>query len=1008
MKRRSFISLLGAVPLMRMQLWGEEAGGAPAREWGPPVLKAARAEHLRVILSFTPVDGATSYQVRYGSAGGATATLEGVLVTDYAVLGLKNGTEYQFSVAATGPQGTTGFSNELKATPTSEMDWKSLAEGFAGLNPTRSTCPFWMVHGDESDEELRQFMEVAYRFGFEGVTLHPYNFQGFLEDGMWKRWRVILEQARKLGLVVWQQDDKNYASGYAAGKVVAKDRRLARWEVALPHREHHRGPKPLTLDVNAVLPAKHHLVGVSAFGPGHRIEDLSELVSNGQLHWEVPAGDWGIFVTAAWQPGMDNPRGYPDLAYGEVRGYIDPLSPEATDRYVETIYGATLKELGADLNGVWKGWFIDEPSVYSSAHNFGELGNSYPYTPDLVARCRERYGYSMRPLLPLLWVEYGPSTVRLRRDYLDFVSGEFARLFIGKITQFCEAHGLQLTGHALEYPSPPLAGSGGNAVRTVEALSMGGFDSILDQWYLPEEDVYWRQTKMASSISHYKQTPQDEAMVEHFAGTGWRTGLTEMKAMMDWTTTRGLNHIVSCGLDTADPPVWEDAPEFWLHGKSPLAPYFRAFQVMANRETMMIRGGRHVAKAIILDNAESRWVGPAEEPERPSKALSQAHFDYDIVSYDYFVDPARCRFEDKRVHLGREDYEVVVLPGADAVPEGVMRRLLEFYEGGGTVISVGPGQTFGFTPTLEGVQLIWPRVPVRSTDGQHDAEVKELVDRLWGSRASGRGRAYLTTYKDIKNLLYSLDAHDVWIDPNLEMLQYYHRRLSGRDLYFFNNEGEAVHTTVSLRGAKGVPEFWDPVTASISQAPCYATDTEGLHLRLDLERYESVFVVINPDVQPAPHLTSTDADEVRRGERGQMVLKKYSPGTVQYSLARPGGTSEEKRRAVPGKEFASLTLREGWSRTPTGINGAVYKTRFDWPTDAPLTAMLVIDGMTQAIRAKLNGKDLGLCFTYPFRFDLGEALQRGSNELELEHTERHTFTSKLGTICVVPYYAVQV
>jgi hypothetical protein len=70
--------------------------------------------------------------------------------------------------------------------------------------------------------------------------------------------------------------------------------------------------------------------------------------------------------------------------------------------------------------------------------------------------------------------------------------------------------------------------------------------------------------------------------------------------------------------------------------------------------------------------------------------------------------------------------------------------------------------------------------------------------------------------------------------------------------------------------------------------------------------------------------------------------------------------------------------------------------------------MLVIGDMTQAIRAKLNGKDLGLGFTYPFRFELSAALQRGSNELELEHTERHTFTSKLGTIRLVPYYAFQI
>lgn len=37
----------------------------------------------------------------------------------------------------------------------------------------------------------------------------------------------------------------------------------------------------------------------------------------------------------------------------------------------------------------------------------------------------------------------------------------------------------------------------------------------------------------------------------------------------------------------------------------------------------------------------------------------------------------------------------------------------------------------------------------------------------------------MATYKDIRSTLYGLNLHDVWVDPNLESLQYYHRHLFG-------------------------------------------------------------------------------------------------------------------------------------------------------------------------------------------------------------------------------------
>ena len=993
MNRRSFLSVSGLAPLLRLPLWGQEPA-APAVAWGPPRILWARGEHRRAVVSFTPVRDAAAYVVRCRPTEGDALTTEGVLVTDYTILGLENGRKYSVSAAATGPNGMTAWSNEVAVTPSAEMDWDTIEKAFTGANPTRSSCPFWMIHGNETDEELRSFLDVAYRFGFEGVTLHPYNYEDFLGEGEWSRFKVIVDHALKLGLAVWQQDDKNYPSGYAAGTIVKKDPSLARWEIVLAgaHRKH----GPAEMDIPLAVPEHQGLVSVSAFGPADSVEDLTAQASGATLHWSVPDGAWSVYVTAARQPEIHPPDDHPNREPAAVRGYIDPLSEKATDLYVDAISGATFRHLGGEFGRTWRGFFIDEPGFYNHGNKLGQHDGGYPYTPDFLERFQQKYGYSLQPLLPMLWVSHGKLTQRVRRDYMDFVGSEYSRLFIGKLTRFAESHGIQITGHVREDATYELGPGTGGDFRTLEYFSMGGFDHIFDQWYVPEEDVYWRQPKMASSISHYLETPEDEAMVEHFAATGWRTGLTEMKAMMNWTTCRGLNHIVPCGLDTQEQTVWEDAPEFWLHGANPLAPYFHTYQTAVNRDTMMIRGGRHVAKALVLDPAESSWAGQVESLWRVNKTLSQAHFDYDNASYYVFTDPAKCRIDGKRILLGHEDYEFLVLPGVDAIPPKVLQRVVDFYTAGGTVLIIGPGLR------LDRTMKYLPRVPFCSTDGQSDAEVQRLAAAIWGPDAKGPGRVFLTGYRNVANLLYSLDEHDVWVEPNLTMLQYYHRRRSGRDLYFFNNEGEAARTEVRLRGAKGVPEFWNSVDGTVRQAPCYRVEGDWLCVRLELDRYESVFVVVNPTTKPQPHVAMTDADSVCRTAAGKVSLRKYGRGAIHYA----NDAGKEQTWETPARELRPVSLSDRWTRTPTEGNGAVYRVQFDAP--GTQGAELRIDGMTQVIRAKVNGRDLGMRYTQPFRFDLGTGLKPSQNALELLHVERHTFQSEPGKVSITPYYSFEV
>ena len=988
---------------MGVRLWSRGDPVSQARPWGPPRLVDVRPEHRRVVLFFEPVSGAGSYTVRCESEGSVRETISGVRVTPYSIQGLANGARYTFAVAAVGPLGTTAFSNSLSAVPSEQMDWKSLESAFRGDEPTRTSCPFWMVHGNESDDELRESLRQVERFGFEGVTLHPYDYRDFLGEGNWGRWRLITEEARKLGLTVWEQDDQDYPCGYAAGKVVAMNRNWARWEMVLAHSERFHGPRHVSLVLNEVLVSPRKLVAASALGPDGRFSDLTTLAANGRLEWNVPSGEWECFVVGAWQPGIDAPQSYPDLVRGQVRGYIDPLSPQACDEFVRQVLAATSDAVGREeLGRTWKGFYIDEPGFYSSGTTLGDGHGGYPYTPDLLDRFAAAYGYNLRPSLPLLWVERGGETSKVRYDYMDFVSLEYARLFIGKQREFSEAHGMQVNGHVREDLPYQLGAGTGSNFRTLEAFSMGGFDHIFDQWYTPEDDVYWRQAKMASSISHALATPADEAMVEHFAATGWRTGLTEMKAMMDWTTCRGLSRIVPCGVDTRNPPVWEDQPEFWLHGRNPLAPYFRQYQNVANRETMLIRGGRHVARAIVLDNAESAWVGSVEDVWRVAQTLSQAHLDYDLVSYGIFSNPSRCRLEGGRLHIAREDYDVVVLPLADAMPYPLMSRLAEFFQAGGTVILVGPGARVTFDAQMKSAEIV-ARLPIRSTDGRHDVEVKKLAEAMWGEKAAEERRALHCTYKDLGDVLYRLDLHDVWIDPNLSLLQYYHRRLSGRDLYFFNNEGPALATTVRLRGVRGVPELWDPSDGTIRQAPVYTSRGEELSVWLRLARYESVFVVVNPEVSSQPHLMDSNADDVLRERDARLALRKFSPGSFRYTIVQPNGSAREAESATPAASLEPIELRRDWVRKPES-QGVLYQASFDWRQPAESGAVLEICDMNQVIFVRLNGQDLGMRFAYPFQFDLSRTLRAGRNEVEIRHVERDGFTSHLGRVRVVPYY----
>lgn len=886
-----------------------------------PRLLLARGEDGKATLSFSSVPGAKTYVIRVASGDGRTDFIEDVEVVDYTVHGLRNNLTYRFAVAAESDGRRGPWSNELPAMPVDEPSWIVLRDAFLSRNPTRSSNPFTMVHGRETEAELRSIVRAAYDAGFEGVTLHPYDYDDYLGPGQWDRWKIIFDQAHRLGLVVWQQDDRNYPSGFACGKVTAAHPEYGRTFLTEATQQVVDGPKKgFTLAIKPLLKDRDFLVAVSAYPENGEPLDLTKRVAEGTLKCDIPAGKWRLFVVkAVW--GNGGPYG--PAGGSAVRGYIDFLNPRAVDAYIDTVYGSMFAQFPKEFGRTFKGYFTDEAPV--------ELRQ---FTPDFLERFEKSKGYSLRRHLPSLWHEMGTLDRNIRSDYRDFIREQNTLVFFGRSREWCHNHRVQLIGHVIEDHQQDM--------RRLEMLDIPGCDEVVGQWYDPEPDVYWRQPRMASSVAHYMNRRNDLALIEHFAATGWRTGLSEMKRMMDWSTAMGTNQIVPCGLDTQSPPVWEVAPDFWLHGANPQWPVFPEYQAAANRMTMLMRGGRHIAPAILLDTTESRWIDagadlswchPARDDLwRSCAALSQAHVDFDIVPYYVFDDIARTKLDRNVIHIGNEDYRAVIVPGVDSIPVAVAERLRDFRRSGGVIVALNS-------------------VPTKSCDGQNDERVRTAVNQTWGPRRAGRGQSAVASYENIGQTLTNLDVSDVRMTPSQKAVLYYHRQINGKHVYFFaNTSPHALSSTLELRGIRGVPMLWNPVAATITRAPDYANKIGGLRLKLAFGEYESMFVVIEPTIG-LNETTNTPAP--------------FSPNKAvfQPSWQASQGVDVHHRRFAADVEIAD-----------------------DWPMTSP--ACLELRGASQIISVEVNGKPVGRLFCSPYRFEVGKMLQKGVNHILVERIGR--------------------
>ncbi len=257
--------------------------------------------------------------------------------------------------------------------------------------------PFYSWNEWMEPEEIRRQIDQMAKAGWGGVFVHsriglttPY-----LGDEWFQAVEATIEHARKRKMKVWLYDEDKWPSGYSGGSVPLADPSYRQQAlVARPAR--------------AKAPSDCVKIGNPQNGLQHFI-------------WTAPLGQ-------AWFNGTC---------------YAGLMHREAMQTFLQDAYETYYRRFADEYGKTIVGEFTDEPcSLFRKRVPHGAV----PFTPELLDRFRETWKYDPIPHFHLLYQD-GEDAPRFRLQYFRIVNELFERNFSQQLGEWCEDHGIALTGH---------------------------------------------------------------------------------------------------------------------------------------------------------------------------------------------------------------------------------------------------------------------------------------------------------------------------------------------------------------------------------------------------------------------------------------------------------------------------------------------------------------------------------------------------------------------------------
>ena len=244
------------------------------------------------------------------------------------------------------------------------------------------------------------------------------------------------------------------------------------------------------------------------------------------------------------------------------------------------------------------------------------------------------------------------------------------------------------------------------------------------------------------------------------------------------------------------------------------------------------------------------------------------------------------------------------------------------------------------------------------------------------------------------------------MDNQAILPDYIHYRKGNMDFYFIRNTTEQWITgKYGFRQNEKVPEIWDPVTGNAVAVTIYDQQDKYIKIPVTMAPYGSCFVVFGDGV-PNSHYTDVfDADNktpfLEFYEKGILFLKD---GTFKLEKNSGPSVAEISSKILTIEGEWKLLFTKGWGAPDSTIlpeltswtkspdpgiryysGTATYRKSFLFDPQALASGnqryLLDLGKLSKMARVWLNGHDLGILWTRPYRADITAYVKSGENIL---------------------------
>lgn len=670
-----------------------------------------------------------------------------------------------------------------------------------------------------------------------------------------------------------------------------------------------------------------------------QVIDLTNKMKNGQLEWEVPAGDWIIIRTGHRMTGSKVM-----IAQPEASGLsVDWLSREGVDLQFKNLGKIVLQEAG-ELAGKTLIYFCDD-----------SFEDGFPnWTEKIIERFKFYRGYDPTPYLPVLRgyvIGNAGISDRFLHDYRKTVADCMADGHYKHFAELCHQHGLKVQNEAAG-PSR----SGTMCMDTLKNLGRsdmpqgefwlggkhdepGGLDEKLGYGMVRLEDGQNKVTKMVSSAAHIygKRTVAAESFTSF---RHWYDYPGNMKQAADRAFCEGVNRFL---LHTSTATRPEDGKPGYEYGAgthfNPNVTWWNkagGFLQYISRCQYMLQQGLFAADLLYYNGD---WAPNIVAPKHVDPAAGKG-YDYDVCNEEVLL--TRLSVKNGKIVLpDGMSYQILVLPDTNKMPVPVLKKIVALVKAGATVVGPKPDQDPGL--------LNYP---------QCDDTIKQLASSV-------------TWHSSLQEALQKKQLIPDFTHSNEHaFIDFIHRVVGDTDLYFVanrNNRDEAVDCHFRITGKQA--ELWDAVTGErkpleVHEAGGYST------IPLQFAPFQSFFIIFKKASAAAkpsnPFLSYTTQQELT------------GPWTVHF---------DEKWGGPATIVFDQL---EDWTQRPEESikyysGTAVYVKQFDAKGIEKGKRYFLDLGVVKNIAdVKLNGKKPGIVWTAPWRIEITPALKPTGNILEIE------------------------